>query len=163
MAAVEQAETRLGAWRGLSAGTPPLSTPPRFPLLPQLSTLTRLKVLYLHNAWHRTAALAPADWDALQPLARSLRFLSISCNRLEALPPAVLSMPQLLVRRRAGWQARQRAAAVGGGACSRASAWLPRPLASLGCLSAQPTQSDTAACTTTCQFHMSPFSTGPAH
>ncbi|PRW39121.1 adenylate cyclase [Chlorella sorokiniana] len=62
----------------------------------QVSALTRLKVLYLHNAWHRSAALIPSDWDALQPLATSLRFLSISGNRLEALPFAVLGMPRLL-------------------------------------------------------------------
>ena len=64
----------------------------------QISALTRLKVLYLHNAWHRSAGLLPSDWDALRPLATSLRFLSISGNRLEAVPPAVLGMPRLLVR-----------------------------------------------------------------
>ena len=58
----------------------------------QLSALTNLRVLYLHNALD----VAPADWEALRPLAR-LAFLSISGNRLHELPPAVAAMPQLQV------------------------------------------------------------------
>lgn len=65
----------------------------------QISSLTRLRVLYLHNALHRTAAAAPADWEALRPLPR-LAFLSISGNGLAALPPAVADATQLRVRRR---------------------------------------------------------------
>ncbi len=78
-----------------------------------MSALTRLKVLYLHNAWHRSAALAPSDWDALQPLAASLRFLSISGNRLEAVPPAVLGMQRLLVRGGGAVGSKQRGTAAG--------------------------------------------------
>lgn len=63
----------------------------------QVSALTNLRVLYLHNAFHRTARLAPADWDALRPLCR-LAFLSISGNRLHQLPPAVACMRRLQVR-----------------------------------------------------------------
>ncbi|KAL4440373.1 hypothetical protein ABPG75_003374 [Micractinium tetrahymenae] len=60
----------------------------------QLSSLTALRVLYLHNAFHRSARLAPGDGDALRPLCR-LAFLSISANQLAALPPAVADMTQL--------------------------------------------------------------------
>ncbi len=47
-----------------------------------------------HNAFHRSARVAPGDWDALRPLRR-LAFLSISGNQLAALPPAVADMAQL--------------------------------------------------------------------
>lgn len=63
----------------------------------QVSCLTRLRVLYLHNALHRSAEVAPQDWDSLRPLAR-LAFLSVSGNGLAALPPAVADMTQLRVR-----------------------------------------------------------------
>jgi hypothetical protein len=67
----------------------------------QLSALTNLRVLYLHNAFVHAPGqapldVAPTDWEALRPLAR-LAFLSISGNRLHELPPAVAAMPQLQV------------------------------------------------------------------
>lgn len=63
---------------------------------PQVSALTNLRVLYLHDTFHRRAAVAPGDWDALRQLRR-LSFLSVSCNRLAHLPPPVLEMTHLRV------------------------------------------------------------------
>ncbi|EFN58645.1 hypothetical protein CHLNCDRAFT_140893 [Chlorella variabilis] len=60
----------------------------------QLSALTRLRILYLHNAFNRHVRIQPGDWQALAPLTR-LAFLSISGNRLAALPPCVAAMSQL--------------------------------------------------------------------
>jgi hypothetical protein len=67
----------------------------------QLSALTNLRVLYLHNAFvhapdQEPLDVAPADWEALRPLAR-LAFLSMSGNFLHTLPPAVAAMSQLQV------------------------------------------------------------------
>lgn len=73
-----------------------------FATLLQVSQLTTLRVLYLHDMLHRTAPVAAGDWDALHPLRR-LAFLSISCNRLAQLPPAVADMSQLRVSLGEGW------------------------------------------------------------
>lgn len=54
-------------------------------------------MLYIHNVLHRTARVEPGDWDALAPLC-ALRFLSISGNRLAALPHSVQAMSQLQAR-----------------------------------------------------------------
>lgn len=61
-----------------------------------LQTASRTPLKRRHNAFHRSARVAPDDWDALRPLRR-LSFLSISSNQLAALPPAVAGMTQLQV------------------------------------------------------------------
>jgi hypothetical protein len=62
-----------------------------------VSALTGLRILYLHNAFNRNAAVPPGAWDALRPLTR-LAFLSLSGNGLQAVPPAVAAMSWLQVR-----------------------------------------------------------------
>lgn len=63
---------------------------------PQIASLINLRVLYLHNAFHRTAVIKAEQWEALRALRR-LAFLSISGNHLTALPPAVADMSHLRV------------------------------------------------------------------
>ncbi|PRW33171.1 small GTP-binding [Chlorella sorokiniana] len=65
----------------------------RFPSA--VSALTRLKILYLHNAFSPNYMPPEAAWDALRPLT-ALRFLAVSGNSLPALPPAVVQMSHLL-------------------------------------------------------------------
>ncbi|KAL4447295.1 hypothetical protein ABPG77_007328 [Micractinium sp. CCAP 211/92] len=60
----------------------------------QISALSRLKILYLHNTFADAADLAPADWASLRAL-RGLVFLSISGNSLHHVPTVVLNMTQL--------------------------------------------------------------------
>lgn len=65
---------------------------PRFP--DQVSALTGLRLLYLHNAFNRNVRVPLAAWSALAPLRR-LVFLSISGNQLQQLPPCVAGLTQL--------------------------------------------------------------------
>ncbi|KAL4443597.1 hypothetical protein ABPG75_011334 [Micractinium tetrahymenae] len=60
----------------------------------QISALSSLRILYLHNTFADAADLAPVDWEPLRAL-RHLVFLSISGNSLHHVPTVVLGLTQL--------------------------------------------------------------------
>lgn len=87
------------------------------PYAAQVSALTGLRLLYLHNAFNRNVRVPLAAWSALAPLRR-LVFLSISGNQLQQLPPCVAGLTQL----QAGAQLRWLEAACNGRLVQRVAA-----------------------------------------